>query len=445
MNIVIIGGGSVGFITADYFAREGHNVTVVEEKKHIIARLQDKLDVNVVEGHGTDMSVLESAQVGDADLFLALTDNDEVNIISCTLAKYSNVPRKIARLNKSFLLMQKNAAALHELGVDEVVDTEESLVHEMVKLVKYPGTADLKHFMGREYVVGIFSFSRTSQYYGKPLSEVQFPVPVMPLGYTKVSDFQAYDPNVIVNEFLYVYYGCETKHLEKLHRTLFSDTEPIKNVLLFGRGYKSNTTVLSLSQALKDAGVSSTIVLDDEDEAKWVSARTETPVIFGDPSRPDFARTQEFKKQDGFIALTDHFEKNLFSASVAYREMVPLTISLVRYPEHVNFVSTIPLTAFVNPALVTANKIMKYHKLDSIISRTILNYQQVECVELVLVNHPEIIGKKIKELGFKHSQIVAIRRGHQFLVIDSDTTLMKDDNVLLLLADKEKDKLQTLI
>lgn len=446
MNILIVGGGSIGYIVAEYFSREGHNVTVIEQDDALIQGLQNALDVNVIRGTGSDIAILKAAGIDQARLFLALTDNDEVNIITCTYAKRAGVPVKIARLNQSIYLTRDSASALKDLGVDEIVDTEKIIIKEILKLVKYPGAADIKYFLDGKYAVAILSFNRDSVYYGKTLGEIPLNVSVLPLGYTKVSDFKPYDPVVIINEFLYVYYACRSKDLRLLHGALFPDARKIKRAMIFGSGYKTQDTNIDLGLALKEQGVHEiNLVEENPKKAQHFSAQADFPVILGDPSKPSFAQTERLKDQDAYIALSDNFEKNLFSCSVAFKERVPYTISLVRYPEHVNFVSEIPLTSFINPALVSANKIMKYHRIDRIISRTILGYDQTECIEAVLSHKSKLVGKKIADLPLQNSRLLAIRRRKRFIDLQPDLVLKPKDHILFFLVEAEKEIVKDII
>ncbi len=446
MNIVIIGAGSVGFISAEYFVREGHNVTVIDKSPLRLQKMQEILDVSVIEGQGTDMSILRSANIENTELFLALTENDEVNIIACNLAKHAKVPRKIARLNQSFHLEKENAEVFKELGVDEIIDTEASLIEEIIKNTTYPGITDIKFFLNNTFAIGIFSFNKESAHIGKKLKDIEFPFPITPLGYTKLDHFKAYDEDVTINEFTYVYYGFESKHLDDVHKILFPKIKKLKRAMIYGSGYKSRDTAVRLAKELKKNKVKYIeIITDDEKSANYLSRKTRFPIILEDPSKPLFAKSDSLKSKDIFIAISHNFEKNLFSCLVAYQKSVPYTFALARYPEHVNFISTIPLTSFINPALVTANKIMKYHKIETIASRTILNFEQVECLEISVNKDANIAGKKVKDLPFIHSNLIAIMRRGKLIKTTPSTPIRQKDKLLLLILDEEKHLIEKII
>jgi len=446
MNIIIIGAGSVGFITAEYFVREGHNVTVIDKMGIRAQKIQEILDVSVIEGQGTDMSVLKQANIENTDLFIALTEIDEVNILSCNLAKHAKVPRKIARLNEPFHLEPENAKVLKELGVDEIIDTEKSLIEEIIKDLTNPGTTAINNFIENKYSIGIFSFNKNSIHKGKRLGDIEFPFKVIPLGYTKLDKFKPFNEEIIINEFTYVYYGFESKNLKKLHKILFPEYKKIKKIMIYGSGYKSRDTSIRLSQALKKQRITNIeIITDEEKTAQYLSRKSNLPIILEDPSKPLFAKSESLRHKDGFIAISNNFEKNLFTCLVAHQKNVPYTIALARYPEHVNFISTIPLTSFINPALVTANKIMKFHKIDTIASRTILNFEQVECLELLVNKNTAISKKKIKDLPFEKSKVVAIFRHEEFIEPTPNTTIKNKDKILLLILEEEKHLIEKLI
>ncbi len=446
MNIVIAGGGNIGFITAEYFSRERHGVTVIESQHKNVAAIQEHLDVNVVEGRSTDLSALEAASIAEADIFLALTDDDEANIISCILAKNLGVPLKICRLNDSFNSIAQSEVTLKALGIDEIVDSEGISVNNIVELIEFPGMADRKTFFRDEYAIGVFSFSQSSEHYGKCFDEIVFDFPVTRLAFSKLSSIKPYDGSRKVNEFLYLYIGCEKKHFEKLYKILYPEKFSVKNVMIYGSGYKSKNTALRLVERLKKLEVKDIVlVVDDAEEASHLSKNSDVPVIFGDPSRPRFRKSEDLKRYDAFIAISSNFEKNLFSCTMAYQAEVPLTISLVRFPEDVNFVSAIPLTSFLNPAMATTNEIMRYHKTEKIISRTILNYEEIECFEVQITANSWLANKTVKDLKLKNSKIAAIRRKNSFLEIEADTKLLSGDVILVFLFEDEKEIFKKLI
>lgn len=439
MTILIAGGGSVGYIIAEYFSREGHNVTVIEPRRERIVRLQEELDVTVVDGWATDIETLRASGIDSADIFLALTDDDEANIIACNLAKYSLVPKKVARLSKQFTGSQQNGVMLRDLGVDQIIDTEDTIVQEVVDLLKYPGTADVKKFFDGDYTVAVFNFRKTSPYYGKKLGDMSVSVPFRPLAISQVSQLSSYQPDQEINEFLYLYVACESKYFTTLHKEFLPDVSPVKKVMIYGGGYKADDTSLRLVEALRKISITDiTLVHEDENAAQVLSTHTDVPVVFGDPSAARFRRLEHFGSQDAFIALSSNFEKNFFASVLAYQQGINETISLVRDPEHVNVISSIPLTSFLSPALVTANKILCLHKADSFVSRTILNYEQLECLDLILNEKATMVGKKISDLKLTISSVVAIMRRGSLLADLTDAKFEVGDRVLLFVSEEEK-------
>jgi trk system potassium uptake protein TrkA len=447
MKIMIIGGGSVGAIVAEYFSNEGHDVVVVEEKVKNVQYLQDNLDVSVVEGHGTDINALITGGIKETQLFIALTDVDEINIMACSLAKHFGVAKKIARLNQTFSNVD-NQLILKELGIDEVLKPEDVLVSDILSLIEHPGMMDLKYFMDNNYTIAGFSFNSTSPYYGKKIGDIQTTIPMNILGYSKSSNFKSYDSEIIINEFLCLYVGCEAKYLSALHKIIMPNSPTVNNVVIYGAGFKSKSTSASIARELCKLGKKTTIIVEKEDDAKIISGLTDAPIILGDPLKFGLNNSFNIKGQDFFVAMTNTFEKNLFASSVAYQEKIPYIVSLVRFPEHVNLISSLPITSFINPATVLANQIMKYHNLDQIISRTILRYKQVECLEILINEKHLLVNKFIEEIdgfGLKQSKIIALWRNNQIVIPDSETKFVANDRILLLLENSERKALKNLI
>lgn len=446
MNIVIAGGGSIGFISAQYFMREGHDVTVVEQDPVIASQLAERLDVTVVTGQASDSGVLAEANLKSAALFLALTDVDEVNVIACALARELGVPRRVARLGNSVNPDRASEKSLGALGVDDIINPEEILYDELNALCAFPGASDLKYFLGDDYAVSVFTFDRQSPHYGKKFKEIKINCPIEPLAFAQMGKFAPFDPNVIVNEFLYVYFGCEKKHLRKLHQSLFPHARKIERIMIYHSGYRSTRPVSKLIKSLQTIVPGNiTLVVDDQSEATKLSAAISAPVIFGDPAKPFFSQQENLQDFDALIALSANYERNLFAAAIAYQTGVPYTISLVRYPEHVNLASIIPLTSILNPALAAANRIMRYHKMETIISRTILSYEQAEVLELLVTDKSPLAGAKASSFKFQNSRFMVVKRGPKFMAVTSSFVFKPNDRVLFWLFEAEKDLLTQII
>lgn len=444
MNIFIVGGGTVGSITAEYFSKEGHDVTVIEPDPARIRLLHDSLDIGVVEASGTDFAVMKDLPLDRADLFIALTDDDECNILSCSLAKAQGARRRIARINDKQFLEQENMLFLKNSGIDEVVNTNERLTQLIATLVRYPGMTDIQHFLDRRFVIAKYSFGKDSPHYGNELRSIEFPFPVQKIGLEQVSGFKPYDESTVVNEFLYAYYGCDIEHLDALQAIVAPRARGIRRVAIFGQGYKSGTAGAELGVALKKQGIGGIELIEEQDEdAVRLTSKYPFPVIVDDPSRPHFAKAGNLRNVDLFLGYSANFEKNIYACSVAAREGVPYTVALVRYPEHTAFVSTIPLTAFLNPAIVTANKILEHHQQTAILTRSILEYKQVECVE-ILISPGSPLAKSGK-LPFKDSRCVAVLRGGQMLPPEDAGVVRPGDRALLLMINGEMESLRSLL
>ncbi len=446
MNIFIVGGGTVGSVTAEYFSKEGHDVTIVEPDPARIRLLNDSLDISVVEGSGTDFSTMKEIGLGKADIFLALTDDDECNIIACSLARSQGARRRLARINDRQFIEPDNVLWLKENGIDDVVNTNESLTRMIQSLVRYPGMTDLQRFLNDKYAVAKFSFSKNSIHYGKRLDDLKFNFPVQKIGYEQVSSFKPYDGTVEINEFLYVYYGCERDRLSDLQRLLAGHIRTIKSVAIFGQGYKSTTAGAELGMALKKEGITTIELITEEDDvALQLSNKYPFSVIVDDPSRPHFAKSGNLQHVDLFLGYSDNFEKNIYACSVASREDVPYTFALVRYPEHTSFVSTIPLTSFLNAAIVTAHQILNEHQPTGIIARSIMEYKHVECVEILVAEDSALVGKPLAQLSFKNSQCISLMRGGDLIPLKEDMKIDEGDRLLLLIVNGEMELLRPLL
>jgi trk system potassium uptake protein TrkA len=445
MQINILGAGSVGFLVAEYFSKLHHEVFVIDSNLERLEYLQDHLDVQIISGEGTDLDVLHKAHLSECDLFFALTERDEINLIACKLAKHLKVPFKVARLNENFHLKPQNLKTFKSLGVDEVLNTEEIIIEEIISGLNYPNFRETKFFFNEQ--IALILIANTKEFdFLKSVKEIHETneVKIFTLHSAK-AEIANYEFNNAKNAESFIFI-CHKDKIPKIEKKLFPQSHKPKKAVIYGSGYKSEETCLKLADACLEIGITNVeILLEDIKQAEKLSRKSDYAFLIEDPLKPMFIKSESIKDKDVFIAISANFEKNLFACLIAAQKEIPLIFGLARYPEHINFTNKIPIKAMINPAIVSANKIMKLHKSSAIIDFSMMNFGSNFCLHFKISKESNLISLSPQKVGLKNSKIAAIKRDNQLFTPNGDYQFMAKDEILAIVVSEEKDFLQSLI
>ena len=172
MRVIVVGAGEVGTHVAQLLSREGNDVIVVEANAARIAQIDKLLDVSLIHGSATDPEIMRAAGVGDADLLVAATSIDEVNLVASLIAKLEGVERRVVRLERPGLRGTR-AQALHAaVGADLVIDPDDAVAREVLDLLAYPGAIEIARLADNEVLMIAATLAQTAPFVGKTLSDI---------------------------------------------------------------------------------------------------------------------------------------------------------------------------------------------------------------------------------------------------------------------------------
>ncbi|NNC92857.1 MAG: hypothetical protein HKN80_10230, partial [Acidimicrobiia bacterium] len=299
MRIVIVGAGAVGSHLAERLSIEGQDVVVIDNDPYMVDQLQSSLDILAVQGNGASPSILEAAGIDKAELLIAVTSNDAVNVLACHAAARLGVPRKIARVEDSALRDE-----LQILGVDVVIDPEEQLAKDLLLLVTEGGISEHATFGG-----GSLSLIGGFVQKDAPLSHMsleQLRNQVTEWDWLVTAIIRGGDPFVargesIVEEGDHVVIATKTDLVEDLAPLLGITIHKAKRVMVFGAGRLARIT----ANLLCENGIGVTLIDKDEAATRLVADQCQgVIVVHGDPMDPDLLRSEGVESVDDVLALT---------------------------------------------------------------------------------------------------------------------------------------------
>lgn len=446
MSIIVIGAGEVGYNVAKKLSLEGKEIVVVDRDEDRIRRVSETLDVHTLLGNGSNLSVMKEAGIDKADMIIAVTNSDEVNMTCCLVAAtQAIVPVKIARLRDREYLDSK---LLEKLDIDLVINPDSETVEHLLRILPIPGARDVVEFAsGRILAVGMF-VEEGSPLLGRTLEELGS---AYPEGIIVAAIYR--DGSVIVprgrDKLLQgdlVYFLGERELLLRILSPLLGGTKMglPSRVMILGGG---NLGYL-LAHSLESRGISPKIVETDPERCEFLAARLRKSVVLKWDVEPyeELMREQNIRDMDVFLALTEDEEKNILFALLAK------TMGAKRVVSAVHRISLIPMAyrtgvdVVVSPSLLAVNKILQYVRKGKVLNVAVLPEEQAEMIETVAMETSDLVKGPLRDLDLPRGVLVgAILRGDQVIIPRGDTQILPGDKVTLVTSSYSLRQLEKLL
>lgn len=437
MQVIVCGAGQVGLTIARHLAAENNRVTVIDKAPELIQKIGESEDFRAIAGFASHPDVLERAGARDADMIVAVTYSDEVNMIACKLAHaLFDVPVKIARIRaQSYLDPQWSKLFEQEhMPIDVTISPEIEVARAIRQRLRLPGAFDtLSLAGGRVRAIGT-RLEANCPIVNTPLRQLTalFPdlhlivVTIVREGKTIVPT--AEDVLLVGDE---VYFIAEETHLTRA-LAAFGHEEPEANrVVIVGAG----NIGLYLAQEIenKDTGISLKLVESNKDRARQVAALlSRTTVVQGDVLDAEILDELNLERVDTLITVTNHDQVNVLASLLAKRRGCKRTIALINTLYYQTIINTLGIDAVVSPRAITVSTILQHLRRGRIRAAHSLRDGAGELLEAEALDTSAIAGKRIEEIKLDRGIILgAIIRGDEVLMPRGDTTIEAKDRVVL--------------
>ena len=435
MNILVLGAGEVGFNLARRLSLEGNDVIVVDHDADRLQRVADSMDVRTELGHASLPSVLERAGAGNADLLIAATTNDEVNMVACQVAHtLFNVPTKMARLREADYASRDELFGRDELAIDLVISPETEAAKSIVKRFQISSAVDAQDFAeGHIQLLGL-QVSPKGALAGASLADLD----------EVLSDIRAYvvahehnhrwrvpDATTVLLAGDSIYVAIDRKHVQRFLALTSSQPAPGlgRHVLMVGGGHVGYI----VARELERLGVSLKIVEFDQTRAEWLAERlSRSVVIHGDAIDRELLEQESVDRMEHFMALTNDDETNILASLIARQYKVPHIITLVNRDIYSDLVRQIGLNVTVSPKFTTFSAIMRHVRKGRILGTSPLGDGTLEVIEAEALQTSDILDTPLKELKLPAGTVIgAILRDETVIIPDSKTRIRPHDRVIM--------------
>lgn len=446
MNVIIVGAGKVGSYLTSKLSDEGHNILVIEKNKDVLERLLASNDVMGILGDGRDLSVLDEANVDECDAFIAMTFNDDVNLISSMIAKKKGAKSTIVRLRDPRYI-KYDEFMRKTMGVDRLVNPEYYAAKEIQRTLKYTYAVNVENFLDSKVILIELEIDENSKLANKSLMDLNAEGL---LGNTIIvigeKDDQVVIPNgnhiLEVGEKIYV--AGPREDIDKFYKRQVDNKKSIKNVLIVGGG----SIALNLSELLLKRNFNVTVLENNKERAIDFSERLpECEVINADGSDPEILDEVRIENYDAVVALTGIDEENILIFLLAKKRGIDKIIAKVNRTQLLKITGILDVDTTVTPkksASFFVSRLLRSKENsrgESISNLFRLSDDRVEAIDFTVIENSRVTGKKLKDLNVKsNTLIVGISRqnlGGKIEVANGESTIELGDRVMVVTKNKD--------
>lgn len=439
MRIIILGAGHVGSSLAKNLQKQ-HDITIIDTDPEKLRYIQTHYDVQTVCGIASHPDKLEAANAKDADLLIAVTNNDEVNIVACQIA-YSlfKIPKKIARLRTKSYTRYAQIFNRDDIPIDFIINPAEFVTQMLVRLIENPGSFQVVDFANNRLQIAGAQVAETSNLIGMSLAEFRRELPGVDariMGIYRDGNSLDLSDKTRLAAFDDVFFITERTNLSIVLAEFCPDQTQFKSIFIAGGG-KIGT---ALAQRLEKKYTVKLIEKNPDHCHHAAEILEESIVLSGDAADNELLDPENIDQADLFCAVTNDDEANIMSAMLAKRLGAKKTIALINslsYAELVNETQTIDHG--ISPHRITIGVIQTYLRKGEMLNIYSLYGGRCEAMEIVVHGNPQsspIVGKKIKQINLPPSvRIGAIIRNNKVMIAHDEHTIVKKDRIVIVITD----------
>ncbi|MBQ2661685.1 MAG: Trk system potassium transporter TrkA [Clostridia bacterium] len=446
MQIVIIGLGSIGKTILRSLSNEGHTVTIIDENKSVIENLIEKYDVFGVVGNGACMDIQKEADAQNADLVIALTKNDELNIFACMVAKRLGVKNTVARVRnpdyrKQIIYMKE------DLGISMIVNPERETANEIFNLISLPSFSSMEHFAKGKVLLAEVVAREGSAFIGESLISLgkKLKYKVLICAVQRGGEVVIPSGNFVIENGDKIHFAADARNLGAFLEEVNLEKSPLKKVMIVGGGRIGYYLADALSQKKYKVKLIEKNPVKAEELAE---ALPKVAIACGNGTRHDLLEEEGIEAMDAFVSLTDVDEENIIASMFANQKGVKKAIAQIHGDDLIKILDELGIDNKVSPNLIAASRIISYARAlsNSIGSNVQTLYQlvnsRVEALEFAARKKELFYGVPLKDLNIKKNCLIAcIIRNGEVIIPNGNFSIELGDNVVVVTTQKNFDDL----
>ena len=433
MKVMIVGAGEVGFHIANRIAHENKDVVVIDKNPDAIRRISDNLDVQVMIGSGSSPVVLEEAGIRDADIMLAVTNSDEINLVACLVTNMiSPSTKKLVRLRAADFDDYHESFRTFLPHIDTIINPEIEVVKTIDRLMTFPGAVDVGEFaQGQVYFIAV-TLDENSGLVGVKLSEMSTfignkRILIAALIRSEKLIIPRGDDRLMRGDLVYFITEKE-KVLENL-KIFGKHEEPVQRAMIIGGGRVG----YRLASMLEQKNIYTKIIEKRPEKCSLLAERlNKTVVLQGDGSDQDLLAEENIHDMDTVITLTNDEETNILASLLAKQMGARKTITRISKFSYFPLMNMIGIEQVVSPRLSAINSILQHIRRGKVLSAKTIKGEQGEVMEALALETSDIVGKPLRNISFpKGTLVTGIIRGEKISIPSGESVIEPGDRIII--------------
>ena len=442
MKIIILGAGQVGGTLAQNLANEENDITIVDTNSELLRNLQDRMDVRTVIGKASYPNILRQAGAEDADMLIAVTNSDEVNMIACQIAyTLFHTPTKIARIRATSYITRTNLFNNEALPIDVIISPEQVVTNHIKRLIEHPGALQVLDFAnGKAQLVAVRAF------HGGPLvgQEIRYLRQHMPSIDTRVAAIFRRDRAIMPEGSTIIEVDDEVFFIAAKNniRAVMSELRKLESnysrIIIAGGGNIGERLAEAIESRYRVK-----IIDHNINRCRYLSqSLNSTIVLQGSSSDQNLLLEENIEETDVFLAVTNDDEANIMSSMLAKRLGARKVMTIINNPAYVDLVQGGDIDIAISPQQVTIGSLLTHVRRGDMVNVHSLRRGAAEAIEAIAhgdENSSRVVGKAIGDIDLPEGTTIgAIVRGEQVLIAHDNIVIKTDDHVILFLVDKRR-------
>ncbi len=438
MRVIICGAGQVGYNIAAYLSKEENDVTVVDLRQDLIARIHDELDVNAILGHASRPDILKAAGANDADMIVAVTQSDEINMVACQIGhSLFGIPKKIARVREQSYLQPEwsNLFSRAHMPIDVIISPEVIVANDIYQRLAVPGTTFVNVIAdGLAHMIGVVC-EEDCPVINTPLGQLHSLFP--DLSFQVLAILRKNRP-IIPDETDQlsvgdeVYFIVDTQHLKRVMTAFGHEEHEARKIVIAGGGNIGITLAKLIKERSKSAQIK--LIEQNRERAEFLSEHLENTIILnGSSLDKDILAEASISSAETLVAVTNDDESNILGSLLAKQYGCERAITLVNNEAYYPLVGPLGVDAMVSPRSIIVANIMQHVRRGRIKGLYNIRDGFAEVIEAEVSETSSIVNTTIEELNLPHEVIVGgVIRDEQFIMPELNFTIRAGDDVIIL-------------
>ncbi len=443
MKIIILGAGQVGATLAEHLATEYNDITIIDIDGDRLRSIQERLDVLTITGNGAYPTILRRGRAEEADMLIAVTSDDEINLVACQVASsLFQVPTKIARIRSLHYLMHEELFGTSGFPIDVLISPEQLISNYARRMIEYPDALQVVDFSDQKLqLIAVKIRSNKGPLVGPPLKSLSSYLPNIDVEIAAI--FRQGSPvipsgstTIMANDE--VFFLSAKSDSRQIMGNFISLSSPNQRIIIAGGGNIGTRLASTLEKEFQ-------IKVIEKNNARVESLATHLTsgvVLHGDASDKELLLSENIENTDVFCAMTNRDETNIMSALLAKRLGANKVMALVNRPSYFDLIEGGEVDIVISPQQVTIGSLLTHVRRGHIVNVHALHRGTAEAIEMIVDGNKKsskIIGRHLKDIPLpREASIIAIVRGNKTLMGHKNAVIEAGDRVIILLLDKRK-------